>query len=95
VLGRNCAPREQHEGDRPLTHTSISSTRFPNDEVRSSGKFLEPDARSYRKRHYFVRSPPGVIDRLKAAAIEFASIAILISMFIIAALCAVDLMDMW
>ena len=36
-----------------------------------------------------------MIDRLKAAAIEFASIAILISMFIIAALCAVDLMDMW
>jgi hypothetical protein len=95
VLERNCAPREQHEGDRPLTHTSITSTQFPNDEVRSSGKSLESDARPYRKGGHFVSSPLGVIDRLKAAAIEFASIGILISGFIIAALCAVDLMDMW
>jgi hypothetical protein len=77
-----------------LTHASTTSTRFPNDEVRSSGKSLESDA-PYRKRGHFVSSPLGVIDRMKAAAIEFASIGILISGFIIAALCAVDLMDMW
>jgi hypothetical protein len=56
---------------------------------------LESDARPYRKGGHFVSSPLGVIDRLKAAAIEFASLGILISGFIIAALCAVDLMDMW
>jgi hypothetical protein len=38
----------------------------------------------YRKRGYFVSSPRSVIDRLKAAAIEFALIAILIVGFIIA-----------
>jgi hypothetical protein len=35
-----------------------------------------------------------VIDRLKAAAIEFAQIAILIAGFIMATLCALDLLDM-
>jgi hypothetical protein len=43
---------------------------------------------------YFVSSPRSVIDRLKAAAIEFALIAILIAGFIIAVLCALDLLDM-
>jgi hypothetical protein len=46
---------------------------------------------NYRKRDYFVRSRSSVLTRLKAAAIEFASIAILIVGFIIAALCFVDL----
>lgn len=46
---------------------------------------------NYRKRSYFVRSGSSVLTRLKAAAIEFASIAILIAGFIIAALCFVDL----
>ena len=88
-------PERRPEGDWPLTHASTTSTRFPNDEVRSSGKSLEFNARPYRKGGHFVSSLLGVIDRLKAAAIEFASIGILISGFIIAALCAVDLMDMW
>ena len=48
----------------------------------------------YRKRGYFISSPRGVIDRLKAAAIEFAQIAILIAGFIMATLCALDLLDM-
>jgi hypothetical protein len=70
-------------------------TQFLNDELLgSSAKSLEPDARPYRKRGDFVSSLRGVIDRLRAAAIEFASIAILIAGFIIAALCALDLMDM-
>jgi hypothetical protein len=56
--------------------------------------FFEPDARPYRKRGYFVSSPRSVIDRLKAAAIRFAWIAILIAGFIMAVLCALDLMDM-
>jgi hypothetical protein len=68
--------------------------QFLNDELGSSAKSLEPDARPYRKRGDFVSSPPGVIDRLRTAAIEFASIAILIAGFIIAALCALDLLDM-
>ena len=68
--------------------------QFLNDELGSSAKSLEPDARPYRKRGDFVSSPRGVIDRLRAAAIEFTSIAILIAGFIIAALCALDLMDM-
>ena len=88
-------PERRPEGDWPLTHASTTSTRFPNDEVRSSGKSLRSDARPYRKGGHFVSSPLGVIDRLKPAAIEFALIGILISGFIIAALCAVDLMDMW
>jgi hypothetical protein len=55
---------------------------------------LEPDARPYRKRGYFVSSPRSVIDRLKAAAIRFAWIAVLIAGFIMAVLGALDLMDM-
>ena len=52
------------------------------------------DARPYRRRGYFLRSPRRAIDRLKAAAIEFALIAILIAGFIVAALFALDLTDM-
>jgi hypothetical protein len=59
--------------------------QFLNDELGSSAKTLRGD---------FASSPRGGIDRLRAAAIEFASIAILIAGFIIAALCALDLMDM-
>ena len=48
----------------------------------------------YRKRGYFISSRRSVIDRLKAATIEFAQIAILIAGFIVAMLCALDLSDM-
>jgi hypothetical protein len=48
----------------------------------------------YRKRGYFISSLRGLIGRLKAAAIEFAQIAILIAGFIVAALCALDLLDL-
>jgi hypothetical protein len=59
--------------------------------MKSLAKSLEPDARPYRKRGYYVRSRRGLPERLKAAAIEFALIAILITGFIImAALVAVD-----
>jgi hypothetical protein len=55
---------------------------------------LESDARPYRKGGHFVSSPLGVIDRLKAAAIEFAQIATLIAGCMVSALCALDLLDM-
>jgi hypothetical protein len=48
----------------------------------------------YRKRGYLILSLRGVIDRLKAAAVESAQIAILTAGFIVAALCALDLSDM-
>ena len=54
---------------------------------------LEPVARRYRKRGYYVRSRRGMFGRLRAAATETVLIAILIAGFIIAALCAVDLLD--
>jgi hypothetical protein len=72
-------------------HALTTSTQFPNDELGSSRNPLEPDARPYRKRGYFSRSSRGVLDRLKAAAIEIALIAILLAGFIImAALIAVE-----
>jgi hypothetical protein len=74
-------------------HALTTSTQFPGDEVASSGKSLEPDARLYRKQGYFVRSPRRVLDRLRAAAIEFVSIALLVAGFIMAALFALDLSD--
>jgi hypothetical protein len=49
---------------------------------------------AYRVRGYFIRSPRSVLERLKAAAFEFASIAILTAGFIMAALFAADLLDM-
>ena len=48
----------------------------------------------YRRRGYFTWSSRDLFGRLKAAAIEFASIAILIAGFIMAALFAIDLLDM-
>ena len=75
-------------------HTLTTSSRFPNDELSASGKSLELDTRPYRRRGYFVRSPRRVRDRLKTAAIELALIAMLLAGFIIAALFAVDLLDM-
>ena len=83
-------------------HALTISTRVPNDGFGSSAKSLEPDTglfrkrgyRSYRKRGCFVSSPRSVLDRLKAALIEFASIAILVAGFVMAALFALDLMDM-
>ena len=54
---------------------------------------MRPDAGSFLKRGgYYVRPSPGVLSRLKAASIEFASIAILIAGFILVAILTVDLM---
>src|SRR4029077_1008754 len=78
------------EGVRALT----TSTWFQNDELGSSRKSLEPAARPYRKRGYFLRSWRSLLDRLKAAATEFALIALFLTGFIVAALCALDLHDM-
>ena len=74
-------------------HALTISTRFPNDKFGSSAKSLEPDARPYRKRGYFVSSR-SVIGWLKTAAIGFAWTAILIAGSIMAVLGALDLMDM-
>jgi hypothetical protein len=71
-----------------------ASTQFPNDELGPSRPSFDPDARPHRRRVYFLRSPRRAIGRLKAAAIEFALIAILIAGFIVAALFALDLSDM-
>jgi hypothetical protein len=57
-------------------------TRFPNDQFGSSAKSLEPDA------------PRSGIERLKTAAVEFAWTVILIAGSIMAALFALDLMEM-
>jgi hypothetical protein len=72
-----------------------TSTRFQKDGFGSSAKSLESGTRALiAKPSHFVSSPRGVIDRLKAAAIEIAKIAVLIAGFIIAVLCALDLSDM-
>jgi hypothetical protein len=71
-----------------------TSTQFPDEELDSSRNSLESDARRYRRRGYYVRSRRGVLDRLKAAAIQLALIAIVIAGFIMAALFALDLLDM-
>ena len=71
-----------------------SSTQFPNDELVSPRMFLESGARPCRKRGYYVSSPRSVINRLKATAIELVLIAILMAGFIIAALSALDLLEM-
>jgi hypothetical protein len=55
---------------------------------------LALDTRRYRRRGYFVRSARRALDRLKTAVIELAVIATLMAGFIIAALFAVDLLDM-
>jgi Flp pilus assembly pilin Flp len=71
-----------------------TSIQFPNDELGPSRPSFDTDARPYRRRGYFLRSLRRTIDRLKAAVIEFALIAILIAGFIVAALFALDLSDM-
>jgi hypothetical protein len=75
-------------------HALTTSTQFSNDKLGSSRKPFDADARPYRRRGYLLRSPRRAIDRLKAAAIEFVLIAILIAGFIMAALFALDLSDM-
>jgi hypothetical protein len=75
-------------------HALTTSTHVPNDELGSSRKLFEADTSRYRKGPYFVSPRRSVIDRLKAAAMGFASIAMLIAGFIVAALCALDLLDM-
>jgi hypothetical protein len=72
-----------------------TSTQFPSDELVSSRKRFELNARPYRKRGYFSGSPRRVLRRLKAATIEIALILILVAGFTVAAFCAVDLLDMW
>lgn len=74
----------------PLT----TSTQLPNDKLGSPRQSFDADARPYRRRGYFHRSPRRLIDRVKAAAIKFALIAILVAGFIVATLCALDLSDM-
>ena len=55
---------------------------------------MRPDAGSFLKRGgYYVRPSPGVLDS-RQLRFEFASIAILIAGFIMAALFAIDLLDM-
>jgi hypothetical protein len=75
-------------------HALTTSTQFPNDELGPSTPSFDADARPYRRRGYFLRPPRRAIDRLKAAAIEFVLIAILIAGSIVAALFALDLSDM-
>jgi hypothetical protein len=75
-------------------HALTISTRFPNDEFGPPAKSKEPVARPYRKRGYFLSSSRSLVDRLRAAAIKFASIVMLVAGFIMAALFALDLMDM-
>ena len=75
-------------------HALTTSTQFPDDKLGPSRRSFDDDARPYRRRGYLLRSPRRAIDRLKAAAIEFALIAILIAGFIVAALFALDLTDM-
>ncbi len=70
-----------------------ASTQFPNHELSSPIRSLAPDARPLGKIGYLIRSSRRVLDRLKAAAIEFVLIAILVAGFIVAALLALDLSD--
>jgi hypothetical protein len=72
-------------------HALTTSTQFPNDRLSSSGRSLGPGPRRAGN-NYLVRSRRGVLDRLRAAAIEFVLITILIAGFAMAAFFAVDLM---
>jgi len=76
------------EGVRVLT----TSTQFPNDELSPTESSLRPSSRRAGK-NYLVRSRRGVLDRLRAVAIEFVLITILIAGFAMAAFFAVDLMN--
>jgi hypothetical protein len=84
------APAIQSQEAKTLT----TSTQFPNDELGPSRPSFNMDPRPYRRRGYFLRSPRRAFDRLKAAAIQFALITILIAGFVVAALFALDLSDM-
>ena len=59
-----------------------------------SGKSLSLTARLFPKRNCFVRSRRA-FDCLLTAAIELALIAILVAMFILAAIFVLDLPDLW
>jgi hypothetical protein len=65
------------------------TTKVPNGSLWADR--WHADARNYRKCSYYVRSPRGVLERLKAAAIEFALITILFAGFTVTVLFAVDL----
>lgn len=55
---------------------------------------MEPNERPFRKRSYLVKLQR-VLDWLMTVAIEVALIAILIAMFILAAIFVLDVPDMW
>ena len=71
-----------------------ASTQFPHDELGSPIRSLAPGARPRGRMGYLIRSSLRMLDRLKAAAIEFVLIAILVAGFIVAALLALDLSDL-
>lgn len=70
-----------------------ASTQFPNRELGSSIRSLAPGARPRGRMGYLIGSSRRMLDRLKAAAVEFVLIAILVAGFIVAALLALDLSD--
>ena len=70
------------------------STPFPNEEFGSSAKSLEPTRAPIASEANFVSSARSVIGWLKTAAIGCAWTAIFIAGSIMAALFALDLMDM-
>ncbi len=78
-----------------------SSARF--DDLKSASeegaRFRQENlwsltARPFRKRNCFVRSR-GMLGRTMTAVIELALIAILVAIFIVAAIFALDLSDVW
>jgi hypothetical protein len=71
-----------------------TSTQFPDDKLASSARPLEPDRRRYRNRGYYLSSRRSVISRLTGAAIECATIAILVAGFILTVAFALDLSGM-
>jgi len=75
-------------------HPLPTQIRFRRLGLASSGKALEPNERPFRKRSYLVKLQR-VLDWLMTVAIEVALIAILIAMFILAAIFVLDVPDMW
>ena len=68
---------------------SVIPSQFPEPHARLYRLY-----RLYRKRGYYVRSSRSVLERLKAAAINFALIALLCAaVIIVAALIASDVLD--